>query len=397
MFGSCSSLESLDLANFNTEKVTNMNSMFTYCDNLRSLDVSNFNTSNVTDMSFMFSDCPNLAKINLGAFKTENVTTIYGMFYKCSSIVSLDLSSFDLSKCTNAEAVTMGCDKLEFLNLGNNDFSKIDNAVFYGTGSTTKPCQLIETFGREPLGNVTIDKDNQVPPYYKYGSGYFTIAETLDTEKDYTPTTKDDADLWVKGRTMKGNVWNSMVLPVGVTQEQLKTVFGDDVKVCTLTGYDGKNVMFTTLTGSTTANTPVLVMPSSEIKNVGFAAVNIVNVGSDAPTAKVTKNNITASFIGSYKQMITIGNDCYYYYDGQFLCSAGNSKVPNTRGYFKFSDGGTAAKIFVLDNNGMVTGINAIDGKPVGKQEPVYNLAGQRVGKDYKGIVIISGKKVLRK
>ena len=31
------------------------------------------------------------------------------------------------------------------------------------------------------------------------------------------------------------------------------------------------------------------------------------------------------------------------------------------------------------------------------EDEPTYNLAGQRVGKDYKGIVIIRGKKYLRK
>ena len=31
------------------------------------------------------------------------------------------------------------------------------------------------------------------------------------------------------------------------------------------------------------------------------------------------------------------------------------------------------------------------------EDEPTYNLAGQRVGKDYKGIVIIRGKKYIRK
>lgn len=69
----------------------------------------------------------------------------------------------------------------------------------------------------------------------------------------------------------------------------------------------------------------------------------------------------------------------------------------NTRGYFTFSDGSTGAKMFVLDDSGMTTGIDAIDSESVGEQGPVYNLAGQRVGKDYKGIVIIGGKKVLRK
>lgn len=219
------------------------------------------------------------------------------------------------------------CEKLEVLNLGNNDISKYNCGSYtqrpcYKTGTTTKPCYLIETFGREPLGNVTIDKENQVPPYYQYCDGYFTIADTLDTENDFTAKDKEDADLWVKARTMTGGVWNTMVLPAGVTQEQLKTIFGDDVEVCTLSGYDGKAVSFTTLSGTTTANTPVLVKPANDIKNVGFAKVKIEDGGTDAPKTTVTNGNLTASFIGSYKKIITIGKDCYYYYAGRFLCSA---------------------------------------------------------------------------
>ena len=50
-----SSLTSLNLSNFDTSNVTNMNGMFTYMDSLTSLDLSNFNTSKVTNMSYMFS------------------------------------------------------------------------------------------------------------------------------------------------------------------------------------------------------------------------------------------------------------------------------------------------------------------------------------------------------
>ena len=55
MFYNCSSLNSLNLSNFNTNNVINMKSMFCDCSSLTSLNLSNFNTNNVNDMYGMFS------------------------------------------------------------------------------------------------------------------------------------------------------------------------------------------------------------------------------------------------------------------------------------------------------------------------------------------------------
>ena len=43
MFKGCSSLTSIDISKFNTEKVTDMKSMFDGCLSLKSIDVSNNN------------------------------------------------------------------------------------------------------------------------------------------------------------------------------------------------------------------------------------------------------------------------------------------------------------------------------------------------------------------
>ena len=44
MFTDCYSISSLDLSNFKTQNVTNMQYMFSYCISLSSIDLSNFNT-----------------------------------------------------------------------------------------------------------------------------------------------------------------------------------------------------------------------------------------------------------------------------------------------------------------------------------------------------------------
>ena len=54
---------------------------------------------------------------------------------------------------------------------------------------------------------------------------------------------------------------------------------------------------------------------------------------------------------------------------------------------------------FIIVDNSETTGISQMEKMRNGENEntPVYNLAGQRVGNDYKGIVIVNGKKVVRK
>ena len=95
LFYDCSSIISLNLSNFYTNKVKNMSHMFSNCSSLNSLDLSNFDTNKVTDMNNMFSNCSSLKSLDLSNFNTKNVTDMNSMFYECSSLNSLDLSNFD--------------------------------------------------------------------------------------------------------------------------------------------------------------------------------------------------------------------------------------------------------------------------------------------------------------
>ena len=68
MFYNCYSLTSINLSNFDTSKVNNMNSMFYGCSSLTSINLSNFNTSKVNDMDFMFYGCSKLQFIDISYF-----------------------------------------------------------------------------------------------------------------------------------------------------------------------------------------------------------------------------------------------------------------------------------------------------------------------------------------
>ena len=74
MFYGCSSLTSLDLANFDTQNVENMYQMFKGCSSLTSLDLSNFQTYNVYNMEGMFSGCSSLKNLAIPGFGGEGDT-----------------------------------------------------------------------------------------------------------------------------------------------------------------------------------------------------------------------------------------------------------------------------------------------------------------------------------
>ena len=117
MFTYCSNLTSLDLSGFNTSNVTDMSSMFEYCDNLSSLDVSRFDTSNVTDMGWMFNNCSNLTSLDVSRFDTANVTDMRWMFRNCSGLSELDVSAFDTSSVTEMDSMFFNCKTLTVLDV----------------------------------------------------------------------------------------------------------------------------------------------------------------------------------------------------------------------------------------------------------------------------------------
>ena len=120
MFEGCHRLSSLDLSKFNTANVTNMSSMFTGCHRLSSLDLSNFNTAKVMNMSYMFCYCQNLSKLDVSNFNTEKLWTMSCMFQNCKNLTSLDLSNFNTKSVKEMAQMFYGCSTLQNIYVSEN-------------------------------------------------------------------------------------------------------------------------------------------------------------------------------------------------------------------------------------------------------------------------------------
>lgn len=119
LFFSCESASSIILDNIDTSAMTSMIAMFCGC-GITSIDLSKLDTSNVTDMSYFLSyEGGKLESVVFGEnFNTSKVTSMESMFNKQTKLKTLDISSFDVRKVTNMNSM-FNCTGLVTINLGN--------------------------------------------------------------------------------------------------------------------------------------------------------------------------------------------------------------------------------------------------------------------------------------
>ena len=151
MFENCSSLTSLDVSHFNTEKVTKMHRLFYRCSSLTSLDVTHFNTVKVTDMNSMFSSCSSLTSLDVTHFNTANVTDMNGMFSSCSKLTSLDVTHFNTEKVTGMCGMFSGCSALLSLDVRNFNTANVTNMSYMFSSCVALTSLYLTNFNTEKV------------------------------------------------------------------------------------------------------------------------------------------------------------------------------------------------------------------------------------------------------
>ena len=147
-------MDTIDISSFDTSKVQDMSSMFENAKAKHIILGDNFNTSSVYNMANMFSGCSNLTSLDLSKFNTSHVGVIpegassyyseevgmSGMFSGCSSLTTLDVSKFDTSNVTGMKNMFSGCSGLTSIDLStfNTRNVKSMKEMFSGCSSATE-------------------------------------------------------------------------------------------------------------------------------------------------------------------------------------------------------------------------------------------------------------------
>lgn len=190
---------------------------------------------------------------------------------------------------------------------------------------------------------------------------------------------------------------STICLPFALTAEELEKVG----KAYTLSAVNGSTATFTPVT-AIEAYKPYLLIPSDGgklLENID-ATKNITAVPADAKTSVPG----SYSFVGTLQAKESVKQEGMEIYGfsadgGKFVRVGENASIDAFRAYIAVPTTAlsTAASRSIDIDFGGTTGINEIQNAQSSSAAATYNVAGKRVGKNYKGVVISNGKKMIQK
>lgn len=148
-------------------------------------------------------------------------------------------------------------------------------------------------------------------------------------------------------------------------------------------------VVFTKISGVVPAGVPVLLKGDA---NKDYALDKADGGSSVSTDLKMSDGTATSTDAATLYALSTVDGVTAFYPVKKA------SAIPAKRCYLEVKGTSAKAAFYSLGTNfGETTGISSVENKVEKADAPVYNLAGQLVGKGYKGLVIKNGKKFVIK
>ena len=251
-------------------------------------------------------------------------------------------------------------------------------------------------------------------------ASYTATDVTLDGNADNTDAINKlevgkQYNVTLNNRTFRSGRWYSVVLPFSVSQKQMKSVFGDGVKVLHYSDVTGTDLnLFEHFYQMIVGGTPVLVKPSQEVTNPVFNNVTLTSktvVDIENTGFKCTGSWDNVDF-PAYSYFIDAKTNSFYLYDPTKVET--NTVKPHAGAFRSWiistSTNPSEAKQLTMHINGIeeqgeTTAIwNAISGNDDAEvaTKGIYSLSGQKMNAADtrslpKGIYIVNGKKFIVK
>lgn len=189
----------------------------------------------------------------------------------------------------------------------------------------------------------------------------------------------------------------TVCLPFALTAEELANVG----KAYTLSAVSSSKATFTPA-AAIEAYTPYLLIPSADGKLLeGIAATKDI---ADVPAEAKTSVSGGYSFVGTLQAKESVKQEGMEVYgfsasEGKFVHASDKASIDAFRAYISVPSTAlsTAASRSIDLDFGGTTGINEIQNAQSSSAQATYDVAGKRVGKNYKGVVVSNGKKMIQK
>ena len=182
----------------------------------------------------------------------------------------------------------------------------------------------------------------------------------------------------------------TLVLPVDVAE------LPENVTAYELS-YTSGDKLTATKVNSIKANKPVLI--NAAAGSYVFVSANDSEITYDTENAQ--NNGVlygiytdTYKYVPQNSYVLQNGTSGLGFYK---VADADKIKITSFRAYATFTYAAGSRDFLDIDFNGDITGIKDVKTQLEDSNAPIYNLSGQRVGNDYKGVVIQNGKKFVVK
>lgn len=243
--------------------------------------------------------------------------------------------------------------------------------------------------------------------------------ETLDDVRNLTKATM------VFHRTFTTDKWNSLILPVDMTADQVKAAFGAEAKIARFNRLKDKWIYFDTQAENNLhieKNVPYIIKPTKEptavnrtynvggenTKHINGLVYTVTGIAYDNQTATLqhedTQYTNGMTHYGSYENPTCVPADSYILHrSGDMVHTA--VEHPSIKSYRTWlretTPSGETLQMRVEQNDGPSTGIKVIE-ETAKNANTVYNVSGMRMNSSNtdnlpKGVYIINNKKVVIK
>lgn len=186
-------------------------------------------------------------------------------------------------------------------------------------------------------------------------------------------------------RPIASGQWNTLCVPFNMSADQIESVFGAGTSVAVFSNAENDVVNFSTA-NEITAGIPCILYPANTVNKISLSNIPLKNF-----LAPGSVKSTDYTFVGTLATTSPAGTIFYFANGNQIKKLTADGSIKAFRAYF--ASNGQEARLFSVD--GIITAINTIKDEIQPDNSPAYNISGQRVSKNYKGIVIKNGKKAI--
>jgi len=276
------------------------------------------------------------------------------------------------------------------------DWVKVENLV-KGTSNIEAYDKYSSAYFQMPHNGARYDLSGIAVPYNStkqiapiYQNSVRPLVYVIDENETFVSPASDVPNATVRlVRTLSSEYWNTFAVPFNFSFDETEALIRE---------YD--NISGTTMlfkeAESIEAGKPYLIIPDETIANPVFYDVTL----SATPAQTVTHG--AYSFVAIYSPYaMALDQTELYLGDGDLLYYPVNNTsntMKGMRAFYRVPIGGAKVAIYGEDYED-TDGIRSIENGEgrIENYDYYYNLSGQRVDKNYKGIVIKNGKKYIIK